>query len=166
MTEVEEEKESQEVQSGADSPPFEEVGEGRSERRNFLSKMLIGVGAVLGLEACVAGFAFLASKPKGEKKPVNVSRSSLKPGKPYQIIYGGKPTLVMTDDKGNIWVLCAICTHLGCIVNYRPENNDFHCPCHDGYFDIKGKVLAGPPPLPLETIPFKEKGNIIVVGEA
>jgi cytochrome b6-f complex iron-sulfur subunit len=149
---------------GAGDFPFQEVGAGRLDRRNFIGKMLIGTGVVLAVESFVATFAFLASKPRGEKKPVNVPKAKLKPGMAYQIIYGGKPAVVMTDEKGNIWVRCIVCTHLGCIVKYCPENNDFHCPCHDGFFDAKGKPIAGPPPLPLEEIPFKDKGSFVVVG--
>lgn len=38
-----------------------------------------------------------------------------------------------------------VCPHLGCHVHWRPEKNDFFCPCHLGQFDSEGKATAGPP---------------------
>lgn len=59
--------------------------------------------------------------------------------------------------------LSPVCTHLGCLVSwYRPENR-FLCPCHDGQYDINGKVAAGPPPAPLNRLPLKiEKGKVFI----
>jgi len=48
-------------------------------------------------------------------------------------------------------VLSNKCTHLGCQVNWKPEKNEYICPCHDAQFDIGGKVLGGPPPRPLDS---------------
>jgi Rieske Fe-S protein len=45
------------------------------------------------------------------------------------------------------------CTHLSCAVIPRPEHGVFHCPCHEGSFELRtGKVIAGPPPRPLPRI--------------
>ncbi|MFQ4136502.1 Rieske 2Fe-2S domain-containing protein [Nodosilinea sp. PGN35] len=47
-----------------------------------------------------------------------------------------------------------ICTHMGCTVDWRAEQNRFVCPCHGSQFDGEGRVLAGPAnePLPLATV--------------
>ena len=84
----------------------------------------------------------------------------------------GKPTLVsFTRSKVNGWektvtshgvfvlrksetetlVLSNKCTHLGCQVNWKADQNKYICPCHDAQFDIGGKVLGGPPPRPLDS---------------
>lgn len=149
--------------------PFKEVGRERLNRRSLLGKLAVAAAVLFGIETFYAGFGFLVSKPKGEKKPVPVPKSKIKPGEPYQIIYGGKPAFVMTDEMGTIWVRCMICTHLGCIVRFIKDDTKegggiWHCPCHDGYFDAMGINILGPPPVPLETIPFKDKGNLIIVG--
>ena len=35
-----------------------------------------------------------------------------------------------------------------------------HCPCHEGFFDLKtGRVLAGPPPRPLTRILLEIRGD-------
>lgn len=48
------------------------------------------------------------------------------------------------------------CTHLKCPVNYRHEQRQFYCPCHEGFFSAEdGRVLAGPPPRPLPSYPVE-----------
>jgi arsenite oxidase small subunit len=61
----------------------------------------------------------------------------------------------------------AICTHLGCIVGYKSEEDMIFCPCHAGYFDpTNGKVISGPPkkPLPEVKLRIDENGDIYAEG--
>ena len=45
----------------------------------------------------------------------------------------------------------AICTHLGCLVDWESQKHEIICPCHAGTFDVEGRNVSGPPsrPLPL-----------------
>lgn len=61
-----------------------------------------------------------------------------------------------------------MCTHLSCPVIPRPEAGKFHCPCHEGSFDLyTGQPLAGPPrrALPAVTLKIRD-GRIFAVGIA
>lgn len=49
----------------------------------------------------------------------------------------------------------AICTHLGCIVDWDGKTQKIICPCHAGIFDTNGSVVAGPPPRSLPSYPVK-----------
>ena len=54
------------------------------------------------------------------------------------------------------------CTHLSCAVIPKPEQGVIHCPCHEGYFDLKtGRQIAGPPPRPLPKILLEVRGDSI-----
>jgi menaquinol-cytochrome c reductase iron-sulfur subunit len=56
-----------------------------------------------------------------------------------------------------------VCTHLGCRVNWTPEENIFHCPCHNAAFNIDGEVVDGPPPKPMYTYENKvENGELSI----
>ncbi len=141
-----------------------DVGKSRVDRRNFMGKMIAGCGGLIGVElACSAG-SFLATKPKAEKKPVNLNLSDLPVDSRKTIMYGGNPAEVIRTEKG-FKALSLVCTHLGCIVIWRDERKQYYCPCHDGWFDADGNVTAGPPSMPLEKIPVRVDGNTVIVGE-
>jgi len=58
------------------------------------------------------------------------------------------------------------CTHLSCAVIPKPDEGVLHCPCHEGYFDLRsGRQIAGPPPRPLPKIVLERRGDeIYAVG--
>jgi Rieske Fe-S protein len=54
------------------------------------------------------------------------------------------------------------CTHLSCAVIPRPEQGLLHCPCHEGFFDLRsGSPTAGPPRRPLPRILLEVRGREI-----
>ncbi len=61
--------------------------------------------------------------------------------------------LFVARDKGAFHVISAICTHLGCTVQWR--GTEFDCPCHGSRYRPDGTVIAGPAPRPL---PWFEAG--------
>lgn len=55
-----------------------------------------------------------------------------------------------------------VCTHLSCAVLYRPSEQQFYCPCHEGHFDAyTGNALGGPPTRPLPTIELAISGDTV-----
>jgi menaquinol-cytochrome c reductase iron-sulfur subunit len=55
----------------------------------------------------------------------------------------------------DVAVFSPICPHLGCHYHWDAQTEHFECPCHGSVFDIDGKVVAGPAPRPLDTLPKK-----------
>lgn len=53
-------------------------------------------------------------------------------------------------DPGRIFVIKAVCTHLGCTPDWIASQNIFHCPCHGSEYDIDGINFAGPAPRPMD----------------
>ncbi len=51
------------------------------------------------------------------------------------------------------------CTHLGCAYSWQADQHQFACPCHAGVFGVDGKVLAGPPPRPLDSLEARTDGG-------
>ena len=62
-------------------------------------------------------------------------------------------------------IVIGLCTHLGCIPNYKQKESKFICPCHGGEFNLDGKNTFGPPPSPLVIPPFSLKNYTLVLGE-
>jgi Rieske Fe-S protein len=60
------------------------------------------------------------------------------------LVRTGEQTFVAFDQR---------CTHLSCAVIPDPDKKQFHCPCHNGSFDLEtGRPLAGPPRRPLARV--------------
>jgi glycine/D-amino acid oxidase-like deaminating enzyme/nitrite reductase/ring-hydroxylating ferredoxin subunit len=57
---------------------------------------------------------------------------------------GGEKTAVYKDEKGMEHKFSAVCTHMGCIVNFNKAEQSWDCPCHGSRFDSKGKVVNSP----------------------
>lgn len=54
------------------------------------------------------------------------------------------------------------CTHLSCAVIPRPDQGVIHCPCHEGFFDLRtGRQIAGPPPRPLPRILIEIRDQVV-----
>jgi Rieske Fe-S protein len=51
---------------------------------------------------------------------------------------------VYRDANGALHEHSAVCTHLGCIVQWNPSEKTWDCPCHGSRFDAKGRVINGP----------------------
>ena len=68
--------------------------------------------------------------------------------------------------NGELKAFSAVCTHLDCIVQYRPETKQIWCACHNGQYNLNGENIGGPPPRPLEVYPVNKRGDDIVVNKA
>ena len=62
-------------------------------------------------------------------------------------------------------ITLGLCTHLGCIPGYNPDDKSFLCACHGGTYDFSGDVTKAPPPRGLDIPPFKIDGMKVVLGE-
>ena len=54
-----------------------------------------------------------------------------------------------------ITVMSPICPHLGCPINWQPDQSQFFCPCHGGIFDSDGRRTGGPPPRSMDPLEFE-----------
>ncbi len=105
--------------------------------------------------------------PKGKEEHHNLILLFHSPVNNFQ-----EPTKMDFITKNGFAAYSAICTHMGCTVEWYPHKQfsfDFphlFCPCHQSVFDIfhGAKVLAGPAPRPLPQLPIMISDNIIVAA--
>jgi nitrite reductase/ring-hydroxylating ferredoxin subunit len=75
------------------------------------------------------------------------------------VAMGSKPVIV-TNTEAGIAAFSAVCTHLGCIVDFDTTVRQIVCPCHDGHFNAAtGVVISGPPPRPLPPVASAIEGD-------
>jgi len=56
---------------------------------------------------------------------------------------------VVRNTEG-IFVIYAVCTHLGCTPDWKASENKFKCPCHGSGYDPEGINFEGPAPRPMD----------------
>ena len=108
--------------------------------------------------------------PDVEESTANTVTLALKPQevKPNsgQIFrFGSQAGILVKDTNGELKAFSAVCTHLACIVQYRPDINQIWCACHNGHFDLNGRNVEGPPPKPLEQYVVNVRAEQIVVSK-
>jgi len=107
--------------------------------------------------------------PQIEESPARTARlavtpAEVKPNSGQIFKFGSRPGLLIRTPSGELRAFSAICTHLACIVQYRPDLGHIWCACHNGHFDLNGKNITGPPPRPLERYIVKVQQERIVVS--
>jgi cytochrome b6-f complex iron-sulfur subunit len=136
-------------------------------RRNFLN-YLLGTGAVATLGAILYPIVRFLIPPKvvesSASSVVAAKSAELKPNQGKIFRFGSKPGLLIETPSGEYRAFSAICTHLDCTVQYRPEEKLIWCACHNGRYDLTGKNISGPPPRPLEEYRVNVRGDEIVVS--
>ncbi len=135
-------------------------------RRNFfkfiskcaVSFTAIGSGTYSMLKALVPGVLYEPSPKMSVGKPENF---------PEGATFISDLKLFVLRDGNEFHAISAVCTHLGCTVNYVPlpetkkisikgkeynETWEFSCPCHGSKYYFDGTNYAGPAPRPLPSL--------------
>lgn len=138
-------------------------------RRQFLSRLFAGLGILAGLEAIWMTVATIGSR-----------RSTSRQG-PVQSFAAGAVEQFPLDSvtpfpeagfylarlrDGGFLALDRQCTHLGCNASWHPDEQRFVCPCHASAFDMRGSVLNGPAPRPLNLYPVTIDAGVVLVDTA
>jgi glycine/D-amino acid oxidase-like deaminating enzyme/nitrite reductase/ring-hydroxylating ferredoxin subunit len=69
----------------------------------------------------------------------------------------GRLVAASRDTDGQLTLLSADCTHMGCRVNWNQAEGTWDCPCHGSRFLATGEVLAGPAEGALQRIDLPER---------
>lgn len=134
-------------------------------RRRFL-RFLMGFSVVSSISIIAAPIVGFLIPPKtgttgGGSRVLAGKLSELPAGTGKVVAMGSKPVIV-TNSEAGVTAFSAVCTHLGCIVDYDATLRHIVCPCHDGHFNpASGAVLSGPPPQPLAPVATAIEGDEI-----
>ena len=142
---------------------------GSPGRRRFLD-YLLGTSLVATLGAIFyPSFKFM-SPPRIVESTQNsvvagkLSEFPVNSGKIFK--FGNKPGILINTPSGELRAFSAVCTHLECIVQYKPDTKQIWCACHNGQYNLEGKNIGGPPPRPLEEYKVNNRNGEIVVTKS
>jgi cytochrome b6-f complex iron-sulfur subunit len=134
-------------------------------RRKFLVATLGGISALAAGAIIYPIYRYLAPVNDTESgAKVSFAESDVPPGEAKFFQFRGETGVVVRKRGGELVALSAVCTHLGCIVQWQNDRQYFLCPCHAGRYSAEGKVVSGPPPKQLARLPFTVSKGIITVG--
>jgi len=139
-------------------------------RRGFLNRFLAAATAALAAAVFypVVRYLFVQVGPTAKSGPVVAAKVNEVPNNAFKIFpFEGEPAILIHLASGEYRAFSAVCTHLGCTVQYRADRPDIWCACHNGVYNLFGQNVSGPPPRPLEQYAVRiEGGNVIVDKKA
>jgi Rieske Fe-S protein len=126
-----------------------------------------------GIAASITSFAYTVISfviPPRSQGAASESREAgdaedLVPNSGIVFQFGTQPAILIRTPEGELRAFSAVCTHLGCTVQYVPESKVIWCPCHNGMFDLHGQNIGGPPPRPLAGFRVNVREGKIVVSK-
>lgn len=133
--------------AGSTGKPVEDA---EASRRKFLTMLGLGIGWT-GIMGALGGTGVGALRymfPGVTYEPPTI----FKIGTPEEYGAGVDNRLkkerqiwVVRNERG-MYVMVAICRHLGCTPNWFGDQQRFRCPCHGSIYDTMGNVVGGPAP--------------------
>ena len=131
-------------------------------RREILNR--IGWVATLGTFGGLAGASVRYVIPNVLYEPPRIFKIGRPEDYPEGVDYIDDKRIFVIR-QGNLFkVVSAVCTHLGCSVQWSAERNRFECPCHGSLFNSRGQVTVGPAqnPLPWYSVTLTADGKLLV----
>ena len=135
-------------------------------RRKFLN-YVIGGGLAGWIGSVIYPIFAYLQPPKIPEADVNSIKAGVASEFPTNtgniVKFGRKPVIIIKTDIDNFVAFAATCTHLDCIVQYRDDTKQIWCACHNGYYDLNGRNVSGPPPKPLEEYSVNVVNDEIII---
>ena len=133
-----------------DAPPQDEKKP--VNRREFLN---IAWLASLGFFTfSMAGVTLLFAMPRFEEGEfggvIPLGKVSELPEAGSAPVNYAKYRIWLSNTEQGVMALYKVCTHLGCLYNYRELEGKFVCPCHGSQFTTQGDYIQGPAPRSLD----------------
>jgi cytochrome b6-f complex iron-sulfur subunit len=138
------------------------------EGRRSLLRWLLGGG----FTASVVSFVYPALRfmnppavPEAVVNEVSAGKvADLKPNSGRIVKFGSRPIILIRLTEANWRAFSATCTHLNCTVQFQESSRQIWCACHNGLYDLNGRVVSGPPPRPLEEYTVHVRGDEVVIS--
>ena len=142
-------------------PPGQAVSE--VTRRDFLNELTLGALGIAGLGSVVVTYQFFS--PNVLFEPPTTFRAGSPDLYPvHSVTFLQDQQVYIVRMPEGFYAVSAVCTHLGCVTQWKPEAEMIACPCHGSKFKSDGTKIEGPAPRPLAhfAISLTADGELLV----
>lgn len=139
----------------------------QKKRRNFLNGLLgtAVTGWVGSLVYPVLRYLRPLNEASGGPLKLTAEQLAKVEKEHFVIARSGAQRVIVFQAGGELRALSAKCTHEGCTVQFVPGDSVIWCACHNGKFDLDGRVLSGPPPRPLGKWIMTKEGEQVTLSQ-
>ena len=140
-----------------------------TDRRGIVG-WLLGTGVATSLSAFLYPVLKFILPPETAEAAVNEATvgkaSDFKLNSGKIVKFGSTPALLVRVSETEWKAYSGVCTHLNCTVQFKDASRQIWCACHNGTYDLNGKVVSGPPPRPLEEFKVRVRGDEVIISRA
>jgi len=143
----------------------QEASQGKPEisRRDFLNEVTLGALGIAGLGGSALTYQYFS--PNVLFEPPMAFRAGNPDLYPINSVTFLQDQLVyIVRTPSGFYAVSAVCTHLGCVTQWKPDADRIACPCHGSKFHRDGVKIEGPAPRPLPhfAISLTADGELLV----
>jgi len=132
-------------------------------RRDFLNEITMGALGIAGLGSVAVTYQYFSPNVLFEPSTTfRAGNPDLYPVHSLTFLQDQQVYIVRMQE--GFYAVSAVCTHLGCITQWKPEADTIACPCHGSKFKPDGVKIEGPAPRPLPhfAISLTADGELLV----
>jgi cytochrome b6-f complex iron-sulfur subunit len=138
-------------------------GENEITRRDFLNEITLGALGIAGLGSVAVTYQFFS--PNVLFEPATTFRAGNPDLYPiHSVTFLQDQQVYIVRMPEGFYAVSAVCTHLGCVTQWKPDAEMIACPCHGSKFKPDGTKIEGPAPRPLPhfAISLTADGELLV----
>ena len=132
-------------------------------RRDFLNEITLGALGIAGLGSVAVTYQYFS--PNVLFEPATTFRAGNPDLYPvHSVTFLQEQQVYIVRMPEGFYAVSAVCTHLGCVTQWKPDSETIACPCHGSKFKPEGAKIEGPAPRPLPhfAISLTADGELLV----
>ena len=150
-------------ETGAPQTPSEARTKLVTTRREFLNEAAAAALGIAAVGSMIVTYGYLSPNVLFEP-PTTFRAGSPDLYPPNSVTFLEDQQVYVVRTENGFYAVAAVCTHLGCVTQWKPELGIIACPCHGSKFETNGKKIEGPAPKPLpwKRVWINDDGDLLV----
>ncbi|KAF8056255.1 UGP3 [Scenedesmus sp. PABB004] len=112
--------------------------------RYFKTTVQAALDMLLPLPRFAAAARDIESLAPGQGTIVGTGPLALRKARPRAHGRRARGVAVFKDEAGEVHRFSGLCPHLGCLLEWNPQERGWDCPCHGSCFTSRGENIGGP----------------------